>query len=149
MQTEHLSTSCKFVQAITYTAGAAGAIDVEGAVVDMSGFSGICAVVQFGAIQPTSVIHINMVQSDVVAMSNPDDLAGSKQAIAADKDNKVFYLDVLRPQKRFVQLHVDIGTDTAAVSAMYILYGADKKPVTHDATTIAGERHKDAIAGTA
>jgi len=148
MATEHLSTSCKFVQAITYTAGAAGSIDVEGAVVDMSGFSGICAVILFGAIQPTAVVHVNMVQSDVVAMSSPDDLVGSKQVIAADKDNKVFYIDVLRPQKRFVKLHVDVGTDTAAFTAFYILYGASRKPTTH-ATEVTGEAHKDAIAGTA
>lgn len=43
MSTKQLLKSTKVVQAITPTAGAAGATDIEGTTLDMSGFEGVVA----------------------------------------------------------------------------------------------------------
>ena len=43
--------------------------------------------------------------------------------IADDDDNKVFYLDIKRPQLRYGRLVVSRATQNATVSAVAVLYG--------------------------
>ncbi len=146
---EHLTTACKFVSAVTIAAGASANTDVEGTAVDMSGFQGIVAVVLTGPITAGAVMHINLVQSDSSNMGTPSDLTGTKQVVSDGSDNTMFIIDALRPAKRYVQLHVDRGTQVGTVAAHYILYGATKKPVTQPTEVTGVERFKDVVGGTA
>jgi len=145
---EHLTKRVKFTNAITIAEGATASTDVEGAVIDMQGFTGVCAVLLVGPITSGAATHINLVQSDVVAMTSPDDLAGTKQTIADTNDNTTFIIDALRPQKRFIQLHCDRATQAATVAAVYIQYGATNLPVTQSTGITGVEVFKDVIAGT-
>jgi len=145
---EHLTQRCKITNAITIAEGATASTDVEGAVIDMNGFAGVCAIVLVGPITTGAATHINLVQSDVVAMTSPDDLTGTKQTILDTNDNTTFIIDALRPQKQFIQLHCDRATQAATVAAIYIQYGATNLPVTQPTGITGVEVFKDVIAGT-
>lgn len=146
--TEHLTTSCKFTQAITIAAGATANTDVEGAALDMQGFSGVCAVVMMGPITTGAATYCSLIQSDNSNMSSPDTLTGTKQTIADDKDNTTFIIDAIRPAKRYVQLHVDRATQAATTAAIYIQYGATNRPVTQPTGISGVERFADPTVGT-
>lgn len=145
----NLSKNVKITQAITPTAGGAGTTDINGATLDMAGFEGVLMVVTFGAITAGAVTSIKAQQGNQSDLSDAADLAGTAQAIADTDDDKVFYIDLYRPEKRYVRLVVDRGTQNAVVaSAEYIQYGAHKKPPTHG-TGVSGETHVSPAEGTA
>jgi len=149
MDSEHLSKAVKIVQAITVTAGAAAATDVEGTAIDVSGYESVLMVAQFGEIVAGAATHIKAQESADLAFTTPLDITGTKQVIADVDDNKVFYIDIIRPDKPYIRLHVDRATQNATVSAMYFLYGARVKPVAAHGTGVAGELFKDPVTGTA
>jgi len=145
-----LSKNCKITQAITVTNGAAGTTDIEGAIVDMSGFEGVLMIITFGAITGSAVTSIKAQQGAAALMGDAADLLGTSQTIADDDDEQTFYIDVYKPQERYVRLYVDRGTQNAVVaSAEYIQYGPKAAPTTHQATVISGETHISPIEGTA
>lgn len=146
----NLSKEVKISSAITPTEGAAGTTDVEGAVLDMGGFEGVCAVVRFGAITAGAVTSIKMQGGDESDGSDMTDLEGTAQTIADTDDDKTFYIDVAKPvNHRYVQVYVDRGTQNAVVAdALYLQYGAHHTPVTHGAN-VAGETHISPEDGTA
>lgn len=145
----NLSKDVKITQAITPTAGAAGTSDINGATLDMSGFEGVLMIVTFGAITAGAVTSIKAQQGSAADMSDAADLAGTAQAIADTDDDKVFYIDLYRPEKRYVRLVVDRGTQNAVVaSAEYIQYGARSEPTSHG-SGVSGETHVSPSEGTA
>lgn len=144
-----LSKRTKIVQAITPTAGAAGATAINGATVDMAGWMGCLMKVTFGAITATAVTAIKAQQGQISDMSDAADLAGTAQSIADTDDDKVFYIDIYRPTERYLRLVVGRGTANAVVaSAEYILYGPRKPPSAHGAN-VAGETFASPAEGTA
>lgn len=144
-----LSEEVKITQAITTTAGAAGTSDINGATLDMQGWDGVLMVVHVGAIVATAVTGIRAQQGAAANMSDAADLAGSAQAIADTDDDKVYFIDLSRPQERYVRLVVDRATANATIGgATYIQYRGRKAPVTH-ATGVSGERHVSPAEGTA
>lgn len=146
---EPLIKQVKFTQAITPTNGAAGTTDINGAALDMQGFGAVLMVVTFGAITTNAVTSIKAQQGLVSNLSDAADLVGTAQTVADDDDEKTFYIDLIRPQERYVRLLVDRGTQNAVVaSAYYIQYNPDNKP-TVQPTGVAGEIHLDKIEGTA
>jgi len=145
----NLSKNVKITQAITPTAGAAGTSAINGATLDMSGFEGVLMVVTFGAIVSGAVTSIKAQQGSASNMSDAADLAGTGQTIADTDDEKVFYIDLYRPEKRYVRLVVSRGTQNATVaSAEYIQYGAHNRPTSH-ASGVSGETQVSPSEGTA
>lgn len=145
----NMFANCKVSQAVTPTAGAAGTSDINGATLDMEGFEGVLMIVTMGAITAGAVTSIKAQQGAASNLSDAADLLGTAQTIADTDDEKVFLIDLFRPQERYVRLVVDRGTQNAVVaSAEYIQYGARKAPVTHG-TGVAGELHVAPAEGTA
>lgn len=145
----NLSKESKILQAITPTNGAAGTTDIEGVTLDMQGFEGVLMLVTMGAITANAVTSIKAQQGAASNLSDAADLAGTAQTIADTDDDKVFYIDLFRPQERYVRLYVDRGTANAVVaSAEYIQYGARKEPTTHG-SNVSGETHVSSSEGTA
>ena len=105
----NLSENVKISQAITVTDGAAGTTDINGATLDMSGHGCVLMAVTFGAIVFGAVTSIKAQQGAASDMSDAADLAGSAQTIADDDDEKTFYIEIVRPTKRYVRLVVDRG----------------------------------------
>lgn len=127
-------------QAITITAGAAGATAINGTAIDMSGYEGCLFVLQMGAIVGGAVTSLKVQQDTASAFGSPQDLAGSNQAIADTADDTVFYVDIKRPTKDFVRLVVSRATQNATCSAMAYLYRGRQFPTAHGAG-VAGEVH--------
>lgn len=146
---EHLTSSVKITNAITITAGASGTTAINGATLDMSGFSGLAVILKTGPITATAVTSFKIEQSDNSDMSSPSDLAGSNQAIADNDDDEMFIFDGIRPQKRYVRIVVSRATASSTVDATYLQYGADRKPVTQPANVVVVEQFKDPIGGAA
>ena len=115
----------------------------------MEGFEGVLMVVTFGVIDGGAVTSIKAQQSPDAVDGDYNDLTGSSQTVVDTADGKVFYIDINKPEKRYVRLYVSRGTSNAAVAcAIYYQYGAKKPPVTH-ATEVSGEFWQSPIEGTA
>ena len=135
--------------AITSAAGVAGTSDLNGATLDMQGFEGVLMIVTFGVITGSAVTTIKAQQDSAAGMGTAADLLGTEQTVADTDDEKTFYIDLYKPEERYVRLVVPRATQNAVVaSATYIQYGAKKAPVTHG-TNVSGETHVSPIEGTA
>lgn len=145
----NLAKNTKVSIAVAPASGVAGTSDINGATLDMSGFEGVLMVVTFGAITGSAVTSIKAQQGADSGLSDAADLAGTAQTIADTDDEKTFYIDLHKPQERYVRLVVDRGTQNAVVaSAHYIQYGAHTMPTTHG-TNVSGETHISPAEGTA
>lgn len=138
----------KISQAITVANGAAGTSAINGATLDMANFDGVLMEVMFGPIVAGAVTTIKAQQGDLADGSDMSDLLGSSQTIADDDDNKTFYIDLKKPEKRYVRLVVPRATQNATLAALYNQYGARKMPTTHG-SNVSGETHVSPIEGTA
>lgn len=145
-----LCDDVKVVIAVTTTAGAAGLTAITSAAVDTAGFRGCCFLVPLGAIVGGAVTSLKVQQSDDDAVTDDySDVAGTAQTIADTDDDKLKYVDVYAPTKRYLKLVISRGTQNATVgSVLALLYRARSKPVTQP-TGVAGERFNYAAEGTA
>lgn len=146
-----LSKDVKISSAITPTAGAAGTTDIEGAGLDMANFEGVLMLVRAGVLTTGGTCTIKAQQSDDDGSSDAySDLEGTLQTLDVDADDeKTFFINVHRPQKRYVRLYVDRGTQNAVISsAHYLQYGPRVKPTTHG-TNVSGESFASPDEGTA
>lgn len=139
----------KITNAILPSEGVAGTADINGAIIDMSGFDGVLATVVMGVITSGAVTSIKMQQDTAAAMGGAADLEGTAQTIADDADDKTFYIELINPKERYVRLVVDRGTQNAVVSsATYIQFGAKAKP-TSQGSNVSGESFDRPSEGTA
>ena len=117
---------------------AAGTADEASASVDMANFEGVKFYVAFGAITSGAVTKVQVQQSDDNGSSDTfSTLAGGEVTVADDDDNQVVVIDVYRPRKRYLRVNVDRGTQNAVIDGVLgVQYGARKKPVDNDATTV-------------
>lgn len=148
---QQLINACSLVQVIAPAAGVAGTTAINGTVVDMADCNGALFIVTFGAITSTAVTTIKLQASDDNAVADDySDLAGTSQAVADTDDEKIFYIDIMRPSKRYLRLVVSRGTANAVVAAASCLkyFGQRKQPVTH-AAAVSGEAHVSPLEGTA
>ncbi|HYV18614.1 MAG TPA: hypothetical protein VFC25_06265 [Verrucomicrobiae bacterium] len=117
----------KLQSAVTPTAGAAGATNINGSIIDMAGFDACLIAVHFGAIVAGALTSIKAQQGDDSGLSDAADVAGSSVTVADTDDDKVFYIDV-RPRKRYLRLVVSRATQNATVCASYLQYDAHDEP---------------------
>ena len=144
-----LSKEAKVTIGITPANGVAGTTDINGVTLDMQGFESVLMLVTFGVITGSAVTSIKAQQDTDSAMGTAQDLAGTAQTIADTDDEKTFYIEIVKPQERYVRLVVDRGTQNAVVaSATYIQHRARKAPTTHG-TNVSGETHISPAEGTA
>jgi hypothetical protein len=145
-----LTDDVKFVIAVTTTNGAAGTSAITSAAIDTAGFKGCCFVVPFGPIVGGAVTSLKVQQSsDDGATDTYDDLTGSNQTVADTDDDKVKYVDVMHPGKRYLKLVISRGTAAATVgSVLAILYRSRNRPVAQG-TNVGGEQWLGPAEGTA
>jgi hypothetical protein len=130
---------------------AAGTTDINSSEIDMQNFEGVVFIVAFGTITASAVTSIKAQQDTATGMASAADLEGTGVTVADDDDNQLFWLDIFRPQERFVRCVVDRATQNAVVDGIWaVQYGPKKKPTTHDSTTVGGgEVHASPAEGTA
>lgn len=145
----NLGTQSKITRVIDATV--AGTSDVNGATIDMKGFEAVCFVVLFGTITATAVTSIKVQQGAASDLSDAADLTGTSVSVAADDDDQVAYVEVVKPRERYVRVVVDRGTANAVLDgAIAIQTNPKSEPTTHDSTTVVGgETHLSPAEGTA
>ncbi len=117
---------------------AAGSSSVNSDVIDTLGFDGCLIVVQFGAIVSGAVTSIKLQHADAATnnttLTSGADISTSSQTVADDDDDQIFYIDVIEPTKRYLQLAVTKATQNSTVSIIAILYNSkSSQPTTHGA----------------
>lgn len=143
----NISKLVKIEIVITPTNGAAGTTAINSTAVDHQGDGGILFLVEMGVITAGAVTSIKVQGSD--DNSSFSDLTGTAQTIADTDDEKLFYVDLVRPIHRYNRLVVSRATQNAVVAvAIALQYGMRKKLPTHG-TGVSGELHLSEIAGTA
>jgi hypothetical protein len=149
MINKNLSQETKISSAITPTAGVAGTTDIEGTVIDMSGFDSVMAIVRMGAITGSAVTSVKWQSGTDSSVSDAADLTGTSITIADDDDDQIFVLDLVKPRERYVRIYVDRATQNAVVaSAEYIQYNARTVPITQG-SGVTAEVHESPAEGTA
>lgn len=147
--TDQVKTKRVKVDGTSYSI-AAGITDLTGESVDTAGYDGVRFLIGFGAITAGAVMSVKA-QESTAADTGQSDLAGSAQAVADDKDDKIVIIDVYRPQERYVNTVIDRGTQNAVVdfviAELYAKIG--KLPITQDATVLGAEKFASPDEGTA
>lgn len=157
-QIKQFSTDIQVVPILDYASGTA---DRVSNVIDTKGYDGCFIAVHFAAIAASVDCDIYLQEADAASnattLTSGADLAGTSQDIAADDDDEVYYIEIKRPLKRFLQLNINNdATNATAQSAVAYLYGAAEKPVTHATGSgtsggtepVSGEAFVSPIAGT-
>lgn len=145
----YLTDEVKLSRAITVTAGAAGSTDVAGAGLSMEGFRNVCAIVQLGAIVANAVCTLKWQQSDDDGSADDyTDLEGTLITVADDQDEKVVYMDLQRPTKKYVRIYNDRATQNSTLTAVYAQYNPTSLGVSQG-SNVSGEQHSSPAEGTA
>ena len=138
----------KITNAITLAAGAAGTTSINGTILDMQNYESVLIIVETGPIVSGAVTTLKAQQDSASAMGGAQDLLGTELAVADTDDDKAFYLDIIKPTKRYVRVVVPRATQNATLAAVYVQYNGSKSPVTHG-TNVTGETHVSPAEGTA
>jgi O-glycosyl hydrolase len=150
---QHLTKKIKTFR--THAPVAAGATDVtDSIVVDMQNYEAVRFIVGFGAITNGAATSVKVQEADAkssaTALTSGADLLGSGITVLDTDDNSLVISDIMRPRKRYVQVHILRATQNAVVDLVIAeLYGARKLPVTQDATVTHDEEHTSPAEGTA
>ena len=135
--------------AITGTNGAAGTTAINGATLDLANMDEVTVLVAMGPIVATAVTSIKWQEGDLANLSDAADVAGTNQAIAVADADKVFYINIVKPRKRYGRVVVTRGTANATVgSALYIQCDGRTEPVVQG-TNVVGEFWVSPALGTA
>lgn len=116
---------------VVEAAGAAGSTDLTSDSVDMAGFDGVLFIAHLGTLTAGQVTALRSQHS--ADDSTFGDIADGATGNAADGDgNKLLFVDVYRPQKRYVRVILDRATANAVLNGIIaIQYCGDKAPFTH------------------
>lgn len=110
-------------------------------VVDTRGFDSIAFVAVLGDVTATSVLTLTGKTNTADSVSSPTPVALTDTATftagASDADNKMMILDIQKPRARYVFAVLTRADANAVVDGIFaILYNAQEKPVTADATVL-------------
>ncbi len=130
---------------------AAGSTDSNSASVNLGAsgnkFHSVTFVALIGTITATAVTGLKLQQSDDDGSGDSwGDIKDTAVVIADDDDDKAFYVETVRPNKKWIRLVVTRATANAViVGAIALLYNARKMPVVQ---TVGGGVDLDTIEGT-
>ena len=142
-----LSDDIKISTMLDYASGTAVR---EGAILDMEGFEGVLIIVKHATLAAGAVGDVHAEQGAASNLSDAADLLGTAIANDENDDDQLFILDIFRPRERYIRGVITKDTSNAqAESAIYIQYGAKKKPVVNAvADTVEIEQHVSPAEGT-
>lgn len=134
MQT--LSKNAKFLR--INNAAAAATTLITSSAVDMKGFDACCFTVAYGGIDATATNTVKIQQSsDDGSADAYSDLDNSTVTVAADDDNQIVVVDVVRPQKRYLKCVLTRGVATTVIDGIFAQqYQAKTGPVSQPTTVV-------------
>ena len=149
MSKGYISDRTKIVIASTTTLGAAAATAITSSAVDTAGFDGCLFIVPLGTIVSGAATSIKVTQCDTTGGSYAD-LLGSNQTIADTDDDKLVYVDIVRPQEQFLKLVVSRATQNATIGGIIaVLYGRRSLTTASHGSNVSGEQFNFPAEGTA
>jgi hypothetical protein len=114
----------------------AGTSEIDGATIDMQGYEGVLFVAKFGTAAANNTLQAQ--QGADSGLSDAADLAGTSVTVGAS--DELVWLDLYRPEKRYVRVQAERGTSTTLDWGIALLYGPRTVPADNAvAGTIAGE----------
>src|SRR5262245_13258165 len=117
--------------------------------VDTEGYGTCLFVVAIGAVTAGAATSIEVHQCDTSGGSYAA-LAGTNVAIADDGDNKLYYVEVCRPQEKFLKCIVNRATQNAVLDGIIAILGQPtKRPISNHTSLGGGEFHTSPAEGTA
>ena len=101
----------------TVAAGASGSSDMNSDGVDTTGYDGVRFIVPFGPITSGAITAVRVQQSDDDGSADAyGDLAGAASLAVGDtRDEDIVIVEIWRPQKKWLRVYVDRGTQVATV----------------------------------
>jgi hypothetical protein len=141
----------KILIASTTTLGAAGTSVITSSAIDTIGFNECTFIVPLGTIVAGAVTSLKVQQSsDDAATDDYTDLTGSNQTIADTDDDKLKYVSIGRPQKRYLKLVFSRGTQSATIGGIIAILSSPRtRPVAAQGSNVAGEQFMSDVEGTA
>jgi hypothetical protein len=140
---QQLSNFVKIMQGAATTA--AGTSEVDGATIDTAGLEGVLFIAKFGTAATDNTLQAQ--QGADSGLSDAADLIGTSVAVGAS--DEIVWLDLYRPQERYVRVQVERGTSTTLDWCVALGYCPRVTPVDNTtAGTIAGEAHISPAEGT-
>jgi len=140
----NLSSAVKVLEHIATTA--TGTTTITGTPVDMANYDGVLFVCKLSTAAANNTMKAQ--QDTAVGMGSAADLLGS--AIVPGASDEILWIDLFKPQERFVRAAVLRGTTTVIEWCIAIQYTARLRPVSNAlAGTIAGKVLASPIEGTA
>ncbi len=140
----NLSSAVKISEHIPTTA--TGTTTINGTAVDMANSDGVLFVCKFST--PATGNTLKAQQDTAVGMGSAADLLGSSVVVGAS--DEIVWIDLFKPQERFVRAAALRGTTTVIEWCIAIQYTARLRPVSNAlAGTIAGKLLASPIEGTA
>ena len=140
----NLSSKTKWTKCADYTTAATD--DVNGTILDMSGYEGVMFFASFGTAAANNTLHAQ--QDTAVGGGTMADLEGTSVGVGSSDED--VWLDVFRPQERYVRCVADRGTSTTLEFLIACQYNPREEPVDNTtAGTIHGEVHRSPAEGSA
>jgi len=115
-------------------------------ILDMAGFAGVMFIAKLDDVDNTSVLTLQAQQNTANSATGMATLTGNATytAEAADADDDLLVLDVVRPRERYIRAQVVVGTANAKVAGVIaIQYGAEVVPITQGSTVLDSETITD------
>jgi hypothetical protein len=146
---ENLTANSKISQIVTVTAGAAAQTAIKSATIDMADYESVTVIVPFGTIVSGAATSIKLQGAPTDVDGDFADLEGTSQTVVDTADNTTFFVELVKPQSRYVRLYVTRTTQDVTLGAVYaIQINGRVKPATHG-TGVSGELHVSPAEGTA
>lgn len=143
---QNLSSLVKLTKVADHTG--AGTTDVESAILDMSGYEGVLFFTSFGTAAADNLIKVQ--QNTANSGTGMADLLGTGVVSGASPSNEDVWVDVYRPQERYVRCIAVVDTSSTVESIWALQYGAREMVVDNTTSgTITGEQHASPAEGTA
>lgn len=133
---QRLFESSKTVLCVTTAAGAAASTAITSTAVDMQSFDAVRFIVTIGPVVSGAVTSFKLQQSSDDGVADTyGDLLGTSQTIADDADNTHQWVDVFRPEKRYLKMVISRATQNATIGSVIAdCYNHDSLPVVQTAT---------------
>lgn len=143
---QNLSSITKWTKVADHTT--AGTTDVESAILDMSGYEGVMFVTSFGTAAANNSLKAQ--QNTANSTSGMADLLGTSVVSGASPSNEDVWIDLYRPQERYVRCIAVVDTSSTVESIWAVQYGPREMVVDNTTDgTIIGEVHASPAEGTA
>lgn len=140
----NLSARTKWIKVKDHSTAATS--DVTGDTVDTAGYDGVMFVTSFGTAAANNTLKAQ--QDSDSAMGTAADLLGT--SVTSGTSDEEAWIDIYRPQERYVRVVGLRGTSSTLESIWAVLYDPKVMPVDNTTTgTIAGELHASPAEGTA